>query len=199
MNRFRLFLVAAIAALALVGAQTALATTVQKLTLQELTKKSDSIVMARVDDAVSSWDAAHKEIYTFYTLSVLQAVKGSKGTTTITLRQLGGTVDNIASVVPGMPTFKKGEEVIVFLTQKDAAGYPWVMGLQQGKYTVTAGKNGVKTVRNDLAGTELLTKGGQHEEGTTAAAIPLNAFLDGIKTTLDVDGKVKVDPNPPTE
>jgi len=57
----------------------------------------------------------------------------------------------------------------------------------------------VKTVRNDLAGTELLTKGGQHEEGTTAAAIPLNAFLDGIKTTLDVDGKVKVDPNPPTE
>jgi hypothetical protein len=199
MNRFRLFLVIAIAALALVGAQVAFATTVQKLTLQELTKKSESIVMARVDDAVSSWDAAHKEIYTYFTLSVLQPVKGSKGTTTITLRQIGGTVGNIASVVPGMPSFRKGEEVVVFLTQKDAAGYPWVMGLQQGKYSVMTAKNGVKMVRNDLAGTEFLTKSGGRVEATTAPDMPLNAFLDGIKTSLDSDGTIQVDPNPPTE
>ena len=198
MNRFRLFLVAAVTALALVGAQAALATTVQKFSLQELTKKSNSIVMARVDDAVSSWDAAHKEIYTFYTLSVLQSVKGNKGTTTITLRQLGGTVDNVASVVPGMPSFKKGEEVVVFLTQKDAAGYPWVMGLQQGKYSVSS-KDGVKMVRNELSGTELLSKDGKKVDSTTAPEQPLSAFLDGLKTTLDVDGKIKVDPNPPTE
>ncbi len=199
MNRFRLFLVVAIAALALVGAQAAFATSVQKFSLQELTKKSDSIVMARGDDAVSSWDAAHKEIYTFYTLSVLQPVKGNRGGTTVTIRQLGGTVDNVMSIVPGMPSFKKGEEVVVFLTQKDAAGYPWVMGLQQGKYTVSTGKNGVKMVRNDLSGTELLTKSGKHVDSTTAPDMPLNAFIDGIKTTLDVDGKIKVDPNPPTE
>jgi len=199
MNRFKLFLVVAIAALALVGAQAAFATSVLKFSLQELTKKSDSIVMARVDDAVSSWDAAHKEIYTFYTLSVLQGVKGNKGATTITLRELGGTVGNISSIVPGMPSFQKGEEVVVFLTQKDAAGYPWVMGLQQGKYTVTTGKNGVKMVRNDLAGTELLTKSGQHVDSTTAPDQPLNAFIDGLKTTLNDDGKIKVDPNPPTE
>jgi hypothetical protein len=199
MNRFRLVLVVAIAALALVGAQAALATSVLKFSLQELTKKSDSIVMARVDDAVSKWDAAHKEIYTFYTLSVLQPVKGNRGGTTVTLRELGGTVDNVISIVPGMPSFTKGEEVVLFLTQKDAAGYPWVMGLQQGKYTVSTGKNGVKMVRNDLAGTELLTKGGKHIDSTTAPDVPLNAFIDGIKTTLDVDGKIKVDPNPPTE
>jgi hypothetical protein len=199
MNRFRLFLVVAIAALALAIAQAAFATSVLKLSLQDLTKKSDSIVMARVDDAVASWDAGHKEIYTYITLSVLQPVKGNKGATTITLRQLGGTVGNIASVVPGMPSFKKGEEVVVFLTQKDAAGYPWVMGLEQGKYSVSTGKNGVKIVRNDLAGTELLTKVGQHVEPKTAPDMPLSAFLDGLKTTLNVDGKIQVDPNPPTE
>ncbi|HYQ88132.1 MAG TPA: hypothetical protein VEU09_00725 [Candidatus Binatia bacterium] len=199
MNRFKLFLVVAVAALALVGAQAAFATSVLKLSLQELTKKSDSIVMARVDDAVASWDAGHKEIYTYITLSVLQGVKGNKGATTITLRQLGGTVGNIASVVPGMPSFRKGEEVVVFLTQKDAAGYPWVMGLEQGKYSVSTAKNGVKMVRNDLAGTDLLTRVGKHEEPTTAPDMPLNAFIDGLKTTLNVDGKIKVDPNPPTE
>jgi hypothetical protein len=199
MNRIRLFLVVAIAAVALLGAQAALATTVQKLSLQELTKKSDSIVMARVDDAVASWDAGHKEIYTYITLSVLQPVKGNNGATTIMLRQLGGTVGTIASIVPGMPSFRKGEEVVVFLTQKDQAGYPWVMGLEQGKYSISTDKNGVKMVRNDLSGSELLSKSGQHVDGTTAPAMPLNAFIDGLKTTLNVDGKIQVDPNPPTE
>ena len=198
MNRFRLSLAVAVAALALLGAQAAFATTVQKLSLQELTKKSDSIVMARVDDAVSAWDAGHKEIYTTYTLHILQPVKGRKDETTVTLRQIGGTVDNIASIVPGMPSFTKGEEVIVFLTQKDAAGYPWVMGLQQGKYSIVE-KNGAKVVRNDIAGTELLSKSGQKTESTTAPDQPLGAFLDGLKTTLNTDGKIQVDPNPPTE
>lgn len=198
MNRFRVSLVIAAAALTLFGAHAALATTVQKLSLQELTKKSDSIVMARVDDATSSWDANHKEIYTYYTLHILQPVKGRKDETTITLREIGGTVGNIASIVPGMPSFKKGEEVVVFLTQKDAAGYPWVMGLQQGKYSIVE-KNGAKVVRNDLAGTELLTRSGQKIESTTSPDQPLGAFLDGLKTTLGSEGKIQVDPNPPTE
>ena len=198
MNRFRLLLAVAFASLAFAITQVAFATTVQKLSLVELTKKSESIVRASVEDAVSSWDAGHKEIYTFYTLKVLQPVKGNKDATMITLRELGGTVGNIASIVPGMPSFKKGEEVVLFLTQKDAAGYPWVMGLQQGKYTVTTAADGTKMVRNDLADTELV-KNGQKVEAVVAPDMPLNAFIDGIKTTLGVDGKIQVDPNPPTE
>jgi hypothetical protein len=54
-------------------------------------------------------------------------------------------------------------------------------------------------VRNDIAGTEFLTPNGKHAEPTTAPDMPLNAFIDGLKTTLNVDGKIKVDPNPPTE
>ncbi|HZE20246.1 MAG TPA: hypothetical protein VE402_09015 [Candidatus Angelobacter sp.] len=195
MKRFSLLLVVAVAAL--LCSQAAFATTVQKLSLQDLTKRSESIVMARVTDAVSAWDAGHKEIYTTYTLQILNAVKGRKGESTVTIRQIGGTVDNIASIVPGMPSFKRGEQVVVFLTQKDAAGYPWVMGLQQGKYTVVE-KDGAKFVRNDLADTELMLNG-KKVQSVTAPDQPLGAFLDGIKTQLNTDGKIQVDPNPPTE
>ena len=195
MKRFSLLLVVAV--VALLASQAAFATTVQKLSLQDLTKRSDSIVMARVTDAVSAWDAGHKEIYTTYTLQILNSVKGRKGESTVTIRQIGGTVDNIASIVPGMPSFKKGEQVVVFLTQKDAAGYPWVMGLQQGKYTVVE-KDGAKFVRNDLADTELMLNG-KKVQSTTSPDQPLGAFLDGIKTQLNSDGKIQVDPNPPTE
>ena len=199
MNRFWLFLAGAVAGLALVGAQVAQATTVQRLTLQDLTKKSAGIVMARVEDASSSWDAAHREIYSFYTLRVLEPVKGMKGQTIVTLRQAGGTVDNTASVVPGMPSFRRGEEVVVFLTQNDAAGYPWVMGLQQGKYSIVTSKDGVKSVRNDFAGTELVNQNGQRLSAPVSKDQPLNAFLDGIKTSLGEAGKVQVDPTTPTE
>ena len=195
MKRFSLLL--AVTVVALLAAQAAFATTVQKLSLQDLTKRSDSIVMARVDDAVSAWDAGHKEIYTTYTLQILNAVKGRKGESTVTIRQIGGIVDHIASIVPGMPSFKKGEQVVVCLTQRDKAGYPWVMGLQQGKYTVVE-KDGAKFVRNDLTDTELQLNG-KKVTSTTSPDQPLNAFLDGIKTQLNADGKIQVDPNPPTE
>ena len=68
----------------------------------------------------------------------------------------------------------------------------------RGLYAGTA-KNGVKMVRNDLGGSDLLTRVGKHVEPTTSPDMPLNAFIDGLKTTLNVDGKIKVDPNPPTE
>lgn len=199
MNRTTRIAAIAFAVTAFVFAATASATTVVRLSLKDLAKKSDAIVLARVDDQVSRYEQ-NKEIYTYYTLHVLEPVKGAKGEQTITIRQLGGIVDNIASVVPGMPRFKNGEEVVVFLTQKDATGYPWVMGLEQGKYTVIQDEKGQKRVRNELSGAQFLSLNGKTAEGVKSAPdMPLQAFLDGIKTDLNESGKVQVDPAPPTE
>ncbi|MGE5174979.1 MAG: hypothetical protein ACM3JJ_01280 [Hyphomicrobiales bacterium] len=199
MNRASRIAATALAVTALAFAATASATTVLKLSLKDLAKKSDAIVLARVEDQVSRYEA-NKEIFTYYTLRVLEPVKGAKNEQSIVVRQIGGIVDNIASVVPGTPRFQNGEEVVVFLTQKDATGYPWVMGLQQGKYTVFQDEKGQKRVRNELGGVELLSLGGKAAEGVKSAPdMPLQAFLDGIKTDLRESGKVEVDPTPPTE
>jgi len=198
MNRTWRFLPVVALALLMFGASVATATSVQKFSLQELTKKSSAIVMAKVEDSYSRWE--NKEIYTYYTLHVMEPVKGMKGETSLTIRQLGGRVDNIESIVPGMPKFLKGEEVVVFLTQKDAAGYPWVMGLQQGKYTITSDANGKKTVRNELGDlTRLLPDGTTDKSAKVSGELPLGAFLDRIKTDLNESGKVQVDPTTPTE
>ena len=209
MNRASKFAAVAIAGLALFGASLATATTVQKFSLADLAKKSETIVLARVEDETARWEDGKKEIYTYITLRVLDPVKGlsrkgengksPKNEETITIRQLGGTVDNMTSIVPGMPSFKRGEEVVLFLSAKDAKGYPWVVGLQQGKYTVFADELGVKQVRNDVDGMSTMAADGSVTEAKVSKSIPLSAFMDGIKTQLDVDGKVKVDPNPPTE
>jgi hypothetical protein len=199
MNRASRLALVAFAALALVGTSTANATTVTKMSLKDLARNSDAVVMARVEDQVARYDV-NKEIYTYVTLRVLDPVKGSHKDDVITIRQLGGVVDNIASIVPGMPTFKKGDEVVVFLTQKDKAGYPWIMGLQQGKYTVSQDENGAKHVRNELDGTVLMDAFGHTSDAAKVSPdMPLQSFLDGIRTDLNEAGKVQVDPTPQTE
>ena len=193
MNRVRRTVVLALAALALITASFAAATTVQKMSLRDLAKKSDAIVLARVEDQTARYDS-NKEIFTYITLRVLDPVKGPKKDEVITIRQLGGTVDKIASIVPGTPNFRTGEEVVVFLTGKDRAGYPWVMGLQQGKYTVTTDEKGQKNVRSDVDGLTVVAPGGKSSDAEGAKAQPLQAFLDGLRTQLDEAGKVQVDP-----
>ena len=194
MNRVRRTVVLAIAALAMITASYAAATTVEKMSLKDLAKKSDAIVLARVEDETARYDA-NKEIYTYITLRVLEPVKGPKKDDVITIRQIGGTVDKIASIVPGTPSFQKGEEVVLFLTKKDGAGYPWVMGLQQGKYSVTSDEQGTKNVRNEVGGLTFAAPGGKTTEADAAAKVqPLQAFLDGLRTELDEAGKVQVEP-----
>ena len=199
MNRASVYASVAFAGIALLGASLASATTVQKFSLQDLTKKSNAIVMAKVEDQSSRQDPSNKEIYTYITVSVLQSVKGAQGEKTITIRQLGGTMGNLISVVPGMPSFKNGEEVVLFLSAKDGAGYPWVMGLQQGKYSIVTDENGLKHVRNELDGLRMLSPNGSvNESNKVSSDQPLGAFLDGIKTDLNATDKVQVDPSSPT-
>lgn len=195
MKRSRSAVIVALAAFAIFGASLAGATTVQKFSVSDLTKKSETIAMARVTDVSSRWDENHKEIYTYITLKVLDGVKGSHKNDVLTIRQLGGSVDNLISVVPGMPAFKTDEEVVVFLSPKDRAGYPWVMGLQQGKYSVDTDANGFKQVWNDVDGLKMVGPNGTtQEEATAASHQPLNSFLDGIRSELNVDGKVQAQP-----
>ena len=198
MNRASIYASVAFAGIALLGASLASATTVQKFTIRELAAKSDAIVTAKVEDQSSRQDASNKEIYTYITVSVLQSVKGAQGEKTITIRQLGGSVGNLISVVPGMPSFKNGEEVVLFLSAKDRAGYPWVMGLQQGKYSIVTDDNGLKHVRNELDGLRVLSPNGSVNESKVSSDQPLAAFLDGIKSDLNATDKVKVDQSNPT-
>ncbi len=174
MNRASRFAVVVFATFALAGASTAGATTVMKLSLKDLAKKSDTIVRATVVDETARYDA-NKEIYTYFTLRVLEPVKGSAKDQVITIRQIGGVVGTIASIVPGTPSFKKGEEVVVFLTQRDVA--------------------------DELDGLKLMgANGSVMDDGAKVSPnMPLQAFLDGIRTDLDDAGKVKVDPTPQTE
>jgi len=107
-----------------------------KLSLEQLVREADTIVLGTVTRQTSAWNAQQTAIYTDVTLTVEEAVKGLPGAE-VTFRIAGGVVGEIGMRTSNDPVFQNGEQVIVFLnTARVPAG---VVGLHQGKYTVRNG------------------------------------------------------------
>lgn len=107
------------------------------LSLSEMVQKSDLIVVGEVlDNQPSRWGTnswGDELIYTDYTIAVTDTVKGAvKQEVTVTLE--GGTVGDVSLTADHMPTFNKGERVVLFL--RDQGGEWMVYSGLQGKLTV---------------------------------------------------------------
>jgi hypothetical protein len=113
------------------------ATTVQRLGLDELVKAAHTIVVGKVTGSRTYWSPDKKFILTDYTIEVDESIKG-QASRTIAVTTIGGKIDDVELYVSGMPSFQKGENAVLFIEQSGA--YQTVVGLGQGKFTVTNGE-----------------------------------------------------------
>jgi hypothetical protein len=135
----------------------ALATTLVPLDLPSLTARAERVVLARVERQEAHWTDGRNAIYTDVVLRIERTYKGDvKAGDEIVVRREGGTVDGVAMVVYGAPTFVDGEEVLLFSERRGSAS--WVVGMTQGKLRVARdAATGKKLVRPpDLSKVELL-------------------------------------------
>jgi hypothetical protein len=113
---------------------TARATSVARLSFEELTDQSELVVSGQINRSWAEWDADHKYIWTRYELSVSGTLKGSAGST-VTLSEPGGIVGETGMSVPGSVGYAAGEKIVVFL-QRMPNGYLRTAGWSQGKFRV---------------------------------------------------------------
>ncbi len=104
-------------------AASAYATTVQRLGLEDLTKKAHDIVVGRVTNSRTYWSSNRKLIFTSYTLQVDESIKG-QAARSVEITTIGGKIGDVELHVSGMPSFQAGESAVVFLEQ--SAGYQTV-------------------------------------------------------------------------
>jgi hypothetical protein len=116
---------------------TCFATTVERLSLDDLVKKAHVIVHGRVRDARSHWSSNGRLILTTYTVDVAETIKGQPGRV-VDVTTVGGRVGDVILNVAGMPSFQRGEDAVIFL--ETSAGLSTVVGLSQGKYLVQNGE-----------------------------------------------------------
>jgi hypothetical protein len=127
-------LTAGLIALAL-AAHPAHATTLRRMTLDELTAAAS--VVARVRCLGSETRFERGEIWTLTRFEVKELLKGS-APAEIIVRLIGGRVGHLIATVDGVPRFASGEDVILFLEPTPG-----------GELTVTSWVQGTFRVRRD--------------------------------------------------
>jgi len=112
------------------------ATSVAKLTDQDMVRLSSVVAEGRVIEVRSGWSPDRTQIFTTVTIQITNQIKGARPHNgRLVVNMLGGRVGDVVMEIIGQPTFTTGENVIVFL---DAARpqYTPITGLFQGKLTV---------------------------------------------------------------
>jgi hypothetical protein len=120
------------AALLLLLAPALPATTVPRLTFEQLTDASDLIASGKVTQSWAAWDSEHKYIWTHYLLSVSDTAKGNR-VTTVEFAEPGGALGGSTMSIAGSVTYSIGDTVVVFLSRMPN-GYLRTTGWSQGKY-----------------------------------------------------------------
>jgi hypothetical protein len=129
----------------LVTARPVAAVIAQRMSLNEVTHEAARIVYATVSTVRAGRDASGLPA-TWITLTVARTLKGP-ATSSLTIKQYGvaaplpdGTITRMA----GVPHYRAGDEVILFLRGESGRGFTSPVGFLQGAYRVDRGPSGAR-------------------------------------------------------
>ena len=168
--------------------QDASATTLIHKSLEKCTLEADEIFEGKVVSIHTQHSKDKKTIYTYVTFARLKHVKG-KPVPSKTLRFEGGCVGDDCLTVTGMPTFKAGEQVVLFvsgnLTEQTMCP---IVGWTQGKFSVEVDQTTEKEVIQNGFGKKIVGFNAQKGELITETTpqtdrpvpIPVNGSPDQL-------------------
>jgi len=134
--------------------------TVLKFDTKEMTSRARAIVHGTVETKSSGILPGGRQIYTEYTVRLIDRWKGKGAGDTFTFRQLGGQVGERGYFIAGAASYELGEEIVTFLDRAHPkTGCCFSIGLAQGKYHVQIDKVlDTKMVSRRLEQLELLDR-----------------------------------------
>ncbi len=124
------------------------ATTLVRLSFKDLVRDSSAIARVRYIRAETRME--NGEIWTDTSFKVVERDKGYLPAQ-IVVRQPGGKFQHLQSHVEGIPEFRPGEEVYLFLTGKPGRQL-WIVGWTQGTFRIHLDiRSGTELVTQDSA------------------------------------------------
>ncbi len=156
------------------------ATILQQLTLDDMVRKSTSIVQARVTG--SSEVVRNGDVFTIYKFETLEVLKSGSATREVAVP--GGVAGGMRQVVAGAPTLRAGEEYILFLWT-GRSGLTQLMGMSQGLFSVERTTAGGAQASRAAAGEQMLDASGRAVRDE-ALSMPLTELKAKIAKALAV-------------
>jgi hypothetical protein len=149
------------------------ATTLQKLSTDEMIKQSTAIVRATVTGSYTA--VRGQDYYTYYQLQITDTLKGS-GVKEIGVP--GGVVKGIRQLAPGAPVLQVGQDYVIF-QWTGRSGMTQVIGLSQGLFTVMQNDQNETVLVRGAADALMLDKQGRviADQGVTIKLADLKAQI----------------------
>ena len=118
----------------------------REMTLKELTEGAQAIVLGKVEKKESKKDEKGN-IFTYVTFNAEKYIKGDTGKDRVTIRYLGGCINDVCQSSGDDPSFEVNEKALVFLKKLTA---------DDNIYTVPAMFQGVIAADKDIHFSEKL-------------------------------------------
>ncbi|MFP5246990.1 MAG: hypothetical protein ACLGH0_09890 [Thermoanaerobaculia bacterium] len=142
-----------------------------QLPFDQVARESAYVVRGEVTDTFSAWDSAREVIYTYATVRVTRYFGDTTGPDTLVVREVGGTVDGYTQEAIGFPAVRRGEQVVLFLSQWEDSPEFRIHAFNQGKFLVR-NRDGVEVLVEDPVkqGDARLSRDGRFEVTPNAEA-----------------------------
>jgi hypothetical protein len=140
---------AAVLALALAAFPPAEATTMIRMGVEELVASNETVIVGRVVDVQSYWNAEGSFILSDVKVQVLDALKGAASEREISLTVMGGSVGELTTLIVAGPEMTIGGDYLLFLNREDlpgVSGVRTVRDLAQGIFDVVGANDGARAV-----------------------------------------------------
>jgi len=161
----------------LLGGMAAQATTLARMSLDELASAAHVVAQAQCLESESRWEGG--AIWTFTQFEVIQTMKGA-APRLITVRLPGGRVGHLQSFVDGAPRFQPGEEVILFLERTRAGDFSvtsWVQGTFRIHRDASTGRG---SVTQDSSGFAVFDPATRKFRSAGVRNLPLEQFKQRV-------------------
>lgn len=122
------------------------ATTLARLSLDQLAAAADAIARVRCTSVEARWE--NNDIWTVTSFAIVETMKGALPAR-IMVRLPGGRVGHLTASVDGTPRFIAGDEAVVFLERSRAGGFS-VAAWVEGTFRISRDpRSGLETVTQD--------------------------------------------------
>lgn len=125
------------------------ATTLRRASLEDLVAGNRTVIVGEVLDAHSYWNEAKTFILTDVRIAAKDVLKGDARTRELKVTILGGTVDDLTTLIAGGAELVPGKSYVLFLNEDDLPGakaVPTVREHSQGVFEIVRARDGVRAI-----------------------------------------------------
>ena len=166
------------------------ATTLIRMSIEELTNNNATVILGDVLSVESYWNSTHTFIFSDVRIAIAETIKGRTPQDELVITLMGGTVEDVTTLIVGGPELAPGKTYLLFLGSNILPGNTTVQTVRdhiQGVFDVIQTREGWRAISQANRHPLLADKQGATIPPGGSTGVPLDDIVRSIQTTANQD------------